>query len=356
MDVSVCIRDIEEDVLRLLRFMDVRNVDLRPHFIPHSWKELNESNIHDSLKVEEIKKKLAEIVKVLRKNGFHVNSTDGPAIQRFFMDDSLPLDDKIENVAEYYKDFIDILSELEIPIMLAMISLRGFGPEDLPGRYGKIQPRGYLMGAFSFHKFEEKTAGVDKIKGGIKTFEDLLAIHVKLLKRIAPYAEKRNVKIAIHPDDPPIEHESIPPGYTSLNKFRKLLDAVNSQNVGLVFCVGTFAEAGEDIYGALELLMKERKVFHVHLRNIKYNLPKHKCYDEVMIDEGDINLIRILKILKDNDYEGTINPDHVPIYHYNNNDELRSPTCWNLNDKRCREGYLYTIGYIKGIIAALNDS
>jgi len=353
LDVSVCIRDVEEEALRLLRFMGVKNVDLRPYFVPHSWKEFHKKDMDSVSGIEEIKAKIVESSRVLKENGFNISTIDGPPIQWLFVKDNGTLDERIKSAVECYKDFIDILSELEIPVMLASISPRGFGPEDIPGRCGKVQPREYLMGAFDFQIFQEKIIENSKVgQSGIKKFEDLLTIHVKLLKEIASYAEKRNVKIAIHPDDPPIECENIPPGYTSLSKLQKLLNSVNSRNVGLVFCVGTLAQAGEDVYEALEFLTKRGKVFHVHLRNIKYNIPRHKRYEEVIIDEGEIDPVRILKILKSNNYEGTVNPDHVPIYRY---DGLKYSTCWHLNDRRCIEGYLYTIGYIKGIIAAISS-
>ena len=108
MDVSVCIRDIEKEALRLLRFLGVKNVDLRPYFMPHSWKEFHKKDMNNVSKIEEIKAKMIKISKVLKENGFNISTVDSPPIQWFFMNSDISIDEKIKEVVEYYKDFIAV--------------------------------------------------------------------------------------------------------------------------------------------------------------------------------------------------------------------------------------------------------
>ena len=90
-----------------------------------------------------------------------------------------------------------------------------------------------------------------------------------------------------------------------------------------------------DIYASLGKYVAQEKVFLVHLRNIRGKVPH---YQEVFIDEGDIDIGRILRILQDHNYDGVIMPDHTPEM------ECRDP--WHA-------GMAFTMGYIVGILQSI---
>ena len=67
-----------------------------------------------------------------------------------------------------------------------------------------------------------------------------------------------------------------------------------------------------DVYLATEQYSRQNKVFYVHFRNVTGTVPR---YREVFVDEGDIDMVRILRILRDNGFNGVLIPDHTPQMH-----------------------------------------
>lgn len=92
--------------------------------------------------------------------------------------------------------------------------------------------------------------------------------------------------------------------------YQKLLDLHPSPRNALEFCVGTIAEMTEgDVYEAVETYARQGKLAYVHLRNVRGKVP---WYRETFIDEGDVDVLRVLRILRRNGFEGVIIPDHAP--------------------------------------------
>ncbi len=131
------------------------------------------------------------------------------------------------------------------------------------------------------------------------------------LERVVPVAEKAGVKLAAHQDDPPAE-SLFGTGrlLTNHDAMQRLIDLVPSEHNGLEFCQGTVAEMGpEKTVEAVRRFAKQGKIFYVHFRNVRGGFPK---FDEVFIDEGDVNMIAALKAYRDAGYDGVITPDHTP--------------------------------------------
>jgi mannonate dehydratase len=75
-------------------------------------------------------------------------------------------------------------------------------------------------------------------------------------------------------------------------------------------CLGSIAEMTEgDVYEATDAYSKQNKVGYIHFRNIVGKVPNYK---EVFVAEGDIDMVKILRILKKNNFEGILIPDHTP--------------------------------------------
>jgi hypothetical protein len=88
------------------------------------------------------------------------------------------------------------------------------------------------------------------------------------------------------------------------------LDLKPSRANALEFCLGSLAEMTEgDIYEAVEQYSRQQKLAYVHFRNVTGKVP---FYRETFIDDGDIDMMRILQILKRNNYDGVLIPDHTP--------------------------------------------
>jgi mannonate dehydratase len=160
------------------------------------------------------------------------------------------------------------------------------------------------------------------------------------LDNIIPVAEKSGVKMAAHPDDPPMPYvKGTPRLVYQPHMYQDLLDIVPSKSNGLEFCLGTIAEMTEgDVYQATDIYSKQEKISYVHFRNVIGKVPNYK---EVFIDEGDIDMVRILKILKKNEFNGVLIPDHTP--------QMTCNAPWYA-------GMAYAMGYMKAAMdVVLND-
>ncbi|MEP7286228.1 MAG: mannonate dehydratase [Chloroflexota bacterium] len=157
------------------------------------------------------------------------------------------------------------------------------------------------------------------------------------LTELLPVAEEAGVKLAAHPDDPPLptlRHTArlvYQPRY-----YQKLLDLVPSPSSTLEFCIGSLAEMTEgDIYDVVDDYSKQRKIAYIHLRNVVGKVPN---YREVFIDEGDTDMYRVLSILHHNGYDGVIVPDHTP--------QMTCPAPWHA-------GMSHTLGWMRGALTGI---
>jgi mannonate dehydratase len=131
------------------------------------------------------------------------------------------------------------------------------------------------------------------------------------LKRVVPVAEEAGVILAAHPDDPPTPTVRNQPRLVNQPAlYQKLIDRKPSRSNALEFCLGTLAEMTDgDLYEAVESYSSQHKIAYIHFRNVRGKAPH---YWETFIDEGDIDMLRVLRILRKNGYEGVLIPDHAP--------------------------------------------
>jgi mannonate dehydratase len=131
------------------------------------------------------------------------------------------------------------------------------------------------------------------------------------LEAVMPVAEEAGVTLAAHPDDPPVARLRGQPRLVYLPRlYQKLLDLKPSPRNQLEFCVGSLAEMAEgDIYEVIEEYSRQHKVAYVHMRNVRGKAPH---YRETFIDEGEVDMRRVIEILRRNQFDGVIIPDHTP--------------------------------------------
>ena len=131
------------------------------------------------------------------------------------------------------------------------------------------------------------------------------------LAAVLPVAEKAGVVLAAHPDDPPLPSVRSQPRLVYQPRFyQDLLDLRPSPSNALEFCLGSLAEMTEgNVYDAVEQYSSQGKLAYVHFRNVRGKAP---FYKETFVDDGDIDMIRVLQILKKNNFTGVLIPDHTP--------------------------------------------
>jgi mannonate dehydratase len=133
----------------------------------------------------------------------------------------------------------------------------------------------------------------------------------RFLEEIVPVAEQAGVRLAAHPDDPPMPTMRQQPRLVyQPYMYQRLIDDAPSPNNALELCVGTLAEMTEgNIYEAIDNYSRQGKIAYVHLRNVAGKVPN---YRETFIDEGDVDMLRIMAILHKNNFDGVLVPDHTP--------------------------------------------
>jgi mannonate dehydratase len=132
------------------------------------------------------------------------------------------------------------------------------------------------------------------------------------LREVMPVAEEAGVKLALHPDDPPLPTLR---GAARLvyhpDSYQRVFDLAPSPMNAIEFCVGTVSEmTGADVYEAVDRYSKVGRIAYVHLRNVRGKAPH---YHETFIDDGDTDMLRVLQILRRNGFDGVIIPDHAPL-------------------------------------------
>jgi len=134
-------------------------------------------------------------------------------------------------------------------------------------------------------------------------------------EHIIPVAEEAGVRLALHPDDPPIDR---PLGgadriVVSLDNYQRIFDLVPSSSNGMLFCQGCVAEMGEDVQKAIRYIGKLDKIVFVHFRNIR-GIPQGDDYwfQEVFLDEGQVDMVESMESYRDIGYQGAIMMDHTP--------------------------------------------
>ena len=159
------------------------------------------------------------------------------------------------------------------------------------------------------------------------------------LDALVPVAEAAGVTLAAHPDDPPLPTVRAQPRLVYQPQlFQKLIDLKPSPRNALEFCVGTLAEMSEgDIYDVVDTYSRQGKLAYVHLRNVRGKVPSYK---ETFIDDGDVDILRVLRILQKNNFNGVIIPDHAP--------QMSCAAPWHA-------GMAYALGYLRAGLKTIGN-
>ncbi len=159
------------------------------------------------------------------------------------------------------------------------------------------------------------------------------------LDELMPVAEEAGVALACHPDDPPVETlRQTARGINHPSKYDRLMAAYPSPMNQVELCLGSIQEmATGDVYETARKLVEGGKVGYIHFRNVKGKVPD---YHEVFVDEGDIDMVRMMRLLHDTGYDGVLVPDHTP-----------SLTC----DAPWHAGMAFALGYMRACMQFLGD-
>jgi mannonate dehydratase len=161
------------------------------------------------------------------------------------------------------------------------------------------------------------------------------------LKRVVPVAEKAKVKLAMHPDDPPLSPlRGIGRIMSTVEGFQRLIDMIPSEVNGLTLCGGNFTLMTRDLPSVIRDFGKQGRIHFVHFRDVK-GTPDD--FVETFHEAGQTDMLACMRAYKDIGFEGVLRPDHVPTLEGDSND---SPCYSSI-------GRLLAIGYIIGLREAV---
>jgi len=183
---------------------------------------------------------------------------------------------------------------------------------------------------------------------GAHTLDEMWANITYFLKAVIPVAEKANVRLALHPNDPPFplsrESQQI---MATVAGWKHLIEIVDSPANGITFDCGVAKEMGEDPIEVCRYFGSRDRINHMHYRNPHVMTPYLK-YDEGFIDEGDVNMFSIMRELVRLKYTREIYPEHPRALDY---DRARGP----IKGYPGGGGYggdLYDVAYAKAMLQA----
>lgn len=176
------------------------------------------------------------------------------------------------------------------------------------------------------------------------TAEDMWANYRYFMDAVLPVAKEAGVKLALHPDDPPVaKMNGVAKLFTHYDGYRQAEQiAGGSPYWGLTFCVGTWSEGGaamgKDVFEMIRDFGGRGKIFEVHFRNVTAPLPH---FIETLPDDGYLDMQKVMTALRQVGFNGAAEPDHVP--------KLDS------DGGLPRAGTAYCIAYMRGLLGHGNE-
>lgn len=171
------------------------------------------------------------------------------------------------------------------------------------------------------------------------TQEDLFANYRYFMSAVIPQAEKWGVRVALHPDDPPVlNFRNIQRMITCKEDYLRAMRIADSPNWGVNLCLGCCSEMGgnEAVRDMIRTFGSMNKLFAVHFRDVKGVLPH---FVECFLGEGNFDPPEIIHDLVSVGFDGLIMEDHVNKLTYD-----------TIYGHRARA---HELGYIKGMLDML---
>ena len=172
------------------------------------------------------------------------------------------------------------------------------------------------------------------------TVEEIWDNYTYFIKKVVPVAEEARVRIGIHLDDPPVPVlEGVPRIFINFENYKRALAIANSPNIGLCMCCGNVLSAGKnwgkDFVETIHYFGRRRQIFKIHVQAVTAPLPH---FTETFVDDCYYDYYKVIKALRQVDYDGAVMPAHIPI-------STAGP----------RIAEAYTMGYMQALIKRANE-
>lgn len=264
--------------------------------------------------------------------------------RQFYLKAMLGLPGRDEQIENYQK-IVRNMGEAGIPILGIHWMPNSVWRTPLETGRGGVKVTAFDMALAEAGQVTNGVIEVEEAEGRTFSEQQMWDNYFYFMERVIPVAEEAGVKLALHPDDPPVESlGGIARLFRNPQNFKKALDGVPSPNFGLDFCMGCFSEmyyadksSGQGVIDALREFGSQGKIFYVHFRDVQGCVPK---FQECFLGEGNVDVVEAMRTLKEVGFTGFIIDDHVP--------QMLDDSSWN------HRGRAWSTGYIMALIEAVN--
>lgn len=171
---------------------------------------------------------------------------------------------------------------------------------------------------------------------GPRSDADMWSAYEYFVDALVPVAEEAGVRLALHPDDPPVASlGNVARIFRSVDALKRAVEISPGPGFGIELCLGTVSEMGgeEAVLEAIRFLAPRHKIAYVHLRDVKGTVPE---FVECFLGEGNYRPARVIRELRQHGFDGFILDDHTPA--------LIGDSPYG------HRGRAFALGYIQGLI------
>jgi mannonate dehydratase len=163
------------------------------------------------------------------------------------------------------------------------------------------------------------------------------------LERAVPAAEEAGVRLALHPDDPPLSPlRGISRIVRTLEAYDRVFALQPSPVNGMTLCQGNVSLMTDDLPAAIRRFGAEGRIHFVHFRDVR-GTPER--FVETFVDEGPTDMAACVRAYLDAGVDAPLRTDHSPAL---TGDAWVVPGYPTL-------GRLHAVGYVQGLLAALSS-
>ena len=162
------------------------------------------------------------------------------------------------------------------------------------------------------------------------------------LERVVPVAAEHKIRLACHPHDPGVPSRGfrgVVRVLGTVEGMKRFVDIAPSPFHGLNLCLGSTAEMLEDpareIHDVIRYFGERQKIFNIHFRNIR---GRRDAFQETFPDEGDLDMVAVMRTLKQVGYTYMVMPDHLPSH---------------ADDPQGDQAFAFGYGYIKALLQSV---
>ncbi len=159
------------------------------------------------------------------------------------------------------------------------------------------------------------------------------------LERAVPVAEEAGVRLALHPDDPPLSPlRGIGRIIRSLDAYDRVFDLQPSVANGMTMCQGNVALMTDDLPSAIGRFGSQGRIHFVHFRDVR-GTPER--FVETFVDDGPTDMAACIRAYLDCGVDAPLRTDHSPALTGDSWTVAGYPTL----------ARLHAVGYVQGLLA-----